>query len=97
MHGANDRQAVPNDWLTAPSEGALFAGQTLASGKVAPDNATCKRIVITSAGDLYLIPIGLPSLVDGASFGSVVAGQQIDQQCIGIGNDNSAGVTVQFN
>jgi hypothetical protein len=96
MHGSDNRIHVPEDWINDPTDGALFAGQTLATGNVAPTGATAKRYIIYTGGDLYLIPPGATSLV-GVLFGPVTAGMVIDQQAIGVGSSNTAVLVAQFN
>ena len=96
MQGKDTRIFVPTDWINNPAEG-LFAGQTLASGDVAPDGATAKRLLVLSGGDLYLVPPGKTATAGVLFKTAAVAGDVIDQQCDGIGTSSTCTVVAQFN
>ncbi len=84
----SDRIMPGTDWITVPSLGDTYRTQ----GK--PD--TGRRIRIGVAGDLYLIPPG-GTTTDERIFGTVTAGEVIDQFHDGIGGTSSCTVdTVQF-
>ncbi len=82
----SDRIMPGTDWITVPSLGDTYRTQ----GK--PD--TGRRLRITSAGELYLIR---PGETTEEVFGTVTAGEVIDQFHDGIGLSTTCGVdTVQF-
>lgn len=92
MPGPDSAISVPQNWILEPTEGSLFAGQTMATGVPAPINATAKRLLIGGDGDLFVIPVGSTAAA-GVEWGPVVAGMQIDVQCVGIGSSNTCTVS----
>ncbi len=84
----SDRIMPGTDFLNAPTLGILYRDQNK------PD--TARRLRITTAGDLWLIPPGGTD-VNEAIFGTVAAGEVIDQQHDGVGSSTNCTVdTVQF-
>lgn len=84
----SDRITPGVDWLNQPTPGSTYASQ----GKA----ATARRLRVTAAGDLYLIPPG-GTAADDVLFGAVAAGEVIDQFHDGVGASTTATVdTAQF-
>lgn len=92
MRGPDSVISVPQNWIFEPTEGSLFAGQTMATGVAAPAGATAKRLLIGADGDLFVIPVGSTAAA-GVEWGPVIAGQQIEIQCVGIGSSNTCTVS----
>ncbi len=90
-----NNQGSPKHWISDPVPGQLFAGQTCSSGE-APANGTCSRLVVLSAGSVYLIPVGKDDADEVLWDAAALRGDVIDQQCDGIGSSSSATVNAQF-
>lgn len=75
-------------WLNTPTVATLFKDQDRP--------ATARRIIVLTAGALWLIPVGAAAAGE-VRFGSVdVPAGQYDVQCDGIGASNTAVVIAQF-
>lgn len=84
----SDRIMPGIDFLNTPDPGATYATQGKAD--------TGRRIRITAAGELYLIPPGAAATGE-LLFGTVAVGEVIDQFHDGIGASTTATVdSVQF-
>lgn len=88
-----NRQTNGKHWINAPAAGSLFEGQNTSAGGPCPP--TARRIICNTAGNLYLIPVG-GAAGAGALFCAMVPGQQIDQDCDGIGSSATGTYTAQF-
>lgn len=76
------------DWLNTPTVATLYKDQNRPQ--------TARRIVVLTAGELWLIPVG-GAPADERQFGSVeIPAGQYDEQHDGIGASNTAVVIAQF-